>query len=84
MSSARRCAICGAERRDAMQTLARDLRAFADQLVRLAEVAPWPAGVLHDDIHNIRAIAVESLDLLDTLGWPKNEDTTLTPKRRAG
>ncbi len=62
-------------RRETMQQVATDLRHLADDLERLSILAPWPAGAIHEDIHNARSIAEESLGTLDALGWPTAEES---------
>ncbi len=63
-------------RRETMKQAALDLRHLADDLERLAILAPWPAGAIHEDIANARSIAEESLGTLDALGWPKDQAPT--------
>lgn len=57
-------------RRQALKDAATDLEHLAEQMHKLAEVAPWPAFPLNDDVHSSRSIVDESLTLLDTIGWP--------------
>ena len=60
-------------RREMMEQAAKDLRCAADEIERLATVAPWPAGTHSSDCQNGAKMARESLDLVDKLGWPEDE-----------
>jgi len=62
-------------RRETMKQAASDLRHLAEHLDQLALLAPWPAGVIHDDVRTSRSIAEESLGTLDALGWPTAEES---------
>lgn len=60
-------------RRAMMNAAATDLKHAIRELENLATVAPWPVGALSSDVQNAVAIAREGLDIIDAIGWPRDE-----------
>lgn len=60
-------------RRAMLNSTVRDLEWVAKDLDRLATHAPWPVDSASSDAQNAVKMARESLDLLDALGWPRDE-----------
>lgn len=59
-------------RRELMKSAASSLRTAADNLSRLADVAPWPEENLTTDVIGSVRIAECDLASIDALGWPPN------------
>ncbi len=60
-------------RRGIMQQAVADMEAAASEMHTLAEVAPWPDGSRSSDVQSAVRCVRESLELLDALGWPRDE-----------
>ncbi len=61
-------------RRAMLNAAAVDLQHAITEIEHLATVAPWPpVGARSSDAQNAVAIAREGLDILDVIGWPRDE-----------
>lgn len=60
-------------RREMMQAAATSLRIAADELNKLADIAPWPARRLTTDVIGAVRIARVDLESIEALGWPDND-----------
>jgi hypothetical protein len=60
-------------RRAIIKSAVADMEGAAEQMAQLAAVAPWPNGTESSDAQNAVANVRESLDILDALGWPRDE-----------
>ena len=56
-----------------LRSTIRDIEHVGDEMRRLEEVAPWPANLRSSDTRCAVSLLRESLDILDAIGWPRDE-----------
>lgn len=59
--------------RAVMRSIIRDLDHARDEIEHLETIAPWPASSYPSDARCAVSLLRESLDILDTIGWPRDE-----------